>query len=221
MTEHDLLTLVLETANAADLRYQNWIQATFAVLVTTYFTSGKINHRFLAIVGLIYLMYSIAQLTAILFLHGRRAFRLTAAERNSLAMFVERGGVIVADAICASPEFTKAFRRELSAIFPASTLARIPPEHNLFTREFGGYELSQVTVRDPQVRAGDDPLKADLMKVSPLLEGLQIDDRYAVIFSPYDISCALENGSSLDCKGYVKDDAARLGINVILFALQQ
>lgn len=71
MTEHDLLTLVLETANAADLRYQNWIQATFAVLVTTYFTSGKINHRFLAIVGLIYLMYSIAQLTAILFLHGR------------------------------------------------------------------------------------------------------------------------------------------------------
>ena len=71
------------------------------------------------------------------------------------------------------------------------------------------------------MRAGDDPLTAHLKKVSPLLEGLQIDDRISVVFSPYDISCALENGSSLQCKGYVKGDAARLAINIILFALQQ
>ena len=50
---------------------------------------------------------------------------------------------------------------------------------------------------------------------------LLVDDRIAVIFSPYDISCALENHSSMDCTGYIREDAARLGINVILFALQQ
>lgn len=157
----------------------------------------------------------------ILFMHGRREFRLTAAERNGLAMFVERGGVIFADAICASPEFNTAFHREMAAIFPSHELARIPTGHPLFTRDFGGYDLNQVTLRDPQIRADDDPLKAHLTKVSPLLEGLHLDDRISVIFSPYDISCALENGSSLECKGYVKDDAARLSINVILFALQQ
>jgi hypothetical protein len=42
-----------------------------------------------------------------------------------------------------------------------------------------------------------------------------------VILSPYDISCALEKGASLECKGYVAEDAARLGANVILYALQQ
>ncbi len=157
----------------------------------------------------------------ILFMHGRRAFQLTAVERSALALFVERGGVIVADAICGSPEFSTAFRREMAAIFPLHELSRIPPGHPLFTRDFGGYPLDQVTLRDPQSRSADDPLKAHLAKVSPLLEGVQIDDRYAILFSPYDISCAMENGSSLECNGYVKEDAARLAINVILFALQQ
>jgi hypothetical protein len=42
-----------------------------------------------------------------------------------------------------------------------------------------------------------------------------------VILSPYDLSCALENGASLECKGYIKEDAARLATNVILFSLLQ
>ena len=59
------------------------------------------------------------------------------------------------------------------------------------------------------------------MQITPHLEGLEIDGRPAVIFSPYDISCALESGSSLQCKGYIKEDAARLATNAILYALQQ
>jgi hypothetical protein len=157
----------------------------------------------------------------ILFVHGRRAFRFSAAERESLAAFAERGGVIFADAICASNEFANSFRREMETVFPDRSLSRIPPEHPMFTREFRGYDLSKLTLRDPQVRRGDDPLKANLTKVSPLLEGLAIDDRIAVIFSPYDISCAMENSTSLECKGYVKEDAAKLATNVILFALMQ
>ena len=49
----------------------------------------------------------------------------------------------------------------------------------------------------------------------------KIDGRIAVILSPYDISCALEKGASLECKGYAPPDAARLGANVLLYALQQ
>jgi hypothetical protein len=41
------------------------------------------------------------------------------------------------------------------------------------------------------------------------------------VLSPYDISCALEKGASLECNGYLPADAARLGANVLLFALQQ
>jgi hypothetical protein len=106
-------------------------------------------------------------------------------------------------------------------IFPEQTLTRIPPEHPLFTREFRGYDLAKVTLRDPQLRSGDDPLKANLTEVSPLLEGISIDDRLVVIFSPYDISCAMENSNSLECKGYLKEDAAKIATNVVLFVLQQ
>lgn len=157
----------------------------------------------------------------IMFIHGRRAFRFSADERAALTAFFERGGVMFADAICASPEFTDSFRREMNAILPGSSLARIPPSHPMFTREFRGYDLAKLTLRDPEVRGGDDPLKANLTKVSPFLEAITVDDHMAVIFSPYDISCAMENSTSLECKGYIKQDAAKLATNVILYALQQ
>ena len=42
-----------------------------------------------------------------------------------------------------------------------------------------------------------------------------------MIFSKYDLSCALEKQDSVQCQGYVRDDAARIGLNVILYSLQQ
>ena len=157
----------------------------------------------------------------IVFMHGRRQFRFTSAERKALATYLERGGMIFADSICASQPFDESFRREMKSIFPDKRLRRVPPEHPMFTTEFHGFDLDTVTRRDPHVRAGNDPLKARLVKVAPHLEGIEMDGRYAVLFSPYDISCALENTPSLECRGYVTEDAARIGVNVILYALQQ
>lgn len=156
----------------------------------------------------------------ILFMHGRRDFRFSPSERRALADFIDRGGFVFADAICASPEFGRAFRREWEAILD-ERLTRIPPDDPLFSRAFRGYDIGSVTLRDPKLRGGDDPLEARLVQTTPLLEGIQVDGRYAVIFSPYDLSCALENQSSLECKGYVQEDAARLGVNILLYALTQ
>jgi hypothetical protein len=157
----------------------------------------------------------------VLFMHGRRAFQFSPAQRKALATYVERGGLILADAICANAQFTDSFRREMEAIFPGSSLERIAPENPLFTRTYRGFDLKTVALRDPQTRTAEDPLRANVTQITPLLEGLQIDDRIGVVFSPYDISCALESGASLECKGYLKQDAAKLAANVILFALQQ
>jgi hypothetical protein len=55
--------------------------------------------------------------------------------------------------------------------------------------------------------------------VPPELEGIEIDGRLAVIFSPYDISCALEQHEALQCRGYTREDAARIALNVIKYAL--
>ena len=55
----------------------------------------------------------------------------------------------------------------------------------------------------------------------PQLEGISMDGRWAVFFSPLDLSCALENQASPGCNGYTAEDAARIGINVILYSLHE
>jgi hypothetical protein len=157
----------------------------------------------------------------IAFMHGRRAFRFSPAERQALAEYLRRGGFVFGDAICASAQFAASFRREFEALFPGAQFVRLPPDHPIYTQEFRGSLLQRVTLRDPQVRSEEDPLRATLTEITPLLEGLELDGRLVVIFSPYDLSCGLENQTSLECKGYIKQDAARLGINILLYALGQ
>ncbi len=69
--------------------------------------------------------------------------------------------------------------------------------------------------------AATGPLVSQVRQREPYLEGLKLGDRYAVIFSPLDISCALENHESLDCEGYTRQDAARIGLNVLLYSFHQ
>ena len=157
----------------------------------------------------------------IAFMHGRRNFQFSPAERSAITNFVANGGFIFADAICASGPFAESFRQEMKVIFPDHSLQPIPPDHPLFTTDFQGFDLSRVQLRDPGRRStGDQPLRSRVDEVSPVLEGIEIDGRLAVIFSPFDLSCALENQGSIECKGYLQQDAAKIGINVILYAMQ-
>ena len=50
-------------------------------------------------------------------------------------------------------------------------------------------------------------MSAALKKVAPDLEGINFEDRWAVIFSPYDVKFALEKLDSLECRGYIREDA--------------
>lgn len=157
----------------------------------------------------------------VVFMHGRRAFTWSAAERKAVKTYLDRGGFLFADSICASKEFADSVRAEMKAIYPEGQFVRIPTTHQMLSTEYHGFDVTTVTLRDPQLREEGDALTAKLVKTAPLLEGLDLGGRTAVVLSPYDISCALEKGASLECKGYVAQDAARIGANVILFGLQQ
>jgi hypothetical protein len=157
----------------------------------------------------------------LVFMHGRHSFRLTPAERKQLRTYLERGGMLFADAICSSRQFGESFAREMSELFPEHKLERIPPGHPMFSPAFGGDDLSLVERREPQRAAVDGPLKSVVRAGEPYLEGVKLGDRYAVIFSPFDISCALENHESLECEGYTRKDAARIGLNVLLYSFHQ
>ncbi len=155
------------------------------------------------------------------FMHGRHDFRLTPAERDQLRTYLERGGTLLADSICASRAFSDAFRRELAAALPNHPLERIPADDPIFTAAYGGYDIRRVTLRDPQSLDANLPVAARLRQIEPQLEGIKIDGRWAVVFSPYDISCALESHEAVGCRGYVRQDAARIALNVLLYSLNQ
>ena len=157
----------------------------------------------------------------LVFMHGRTAFRLTEVEQKRLRQYIERGGMLMADSICASRAFSESFRREMSAVFPNRKLERIPTDDPLLSTTYGGSDLRIVSRRDPEATARGGPWEAAIHKVPPDLEGIKLGDRWGVIFSQYDLSCALEKRDSLECRGYTREDAARIGLNVVLYSLQQ
>ena len=154
----------------------------------------------------------------IVFMHGRNGFKFTGKERDAIREYVNRGGFIFADAICSSPKFAESFRKEMKEIFPAEKLEAIPKKDSIWqSKSYDGYDIQTVTLRTPI--ANDRGKSFRQTKTHPLLEGLKVKGRYAVVFSRHDLSCAMENASGSQCKGYSKDDAAKIGVNVILYAL--
>jgi hypothetical protein len=155
------------------------------------------------------------------FIHGRNAFSFSKEERAAIKKFVERGGTIFGDAVCASEAFARSFREEMKTIFEKD-LEPIPATHAMFTDKYGGFDLATVKRRDPPRERGKGPLKAVERDVPPELDGLKFDnDRYGVIFSRYDLSCALESFEATQCRGYTRDDAARIAINVVLYSVHE
>jgi len=154
-----------------------------------------------------------------LWVHGRTDFQFTPEQRRTLREYLDNGGFIIADAICGSPEFAKAFRRELGAIVPESPLQSMPADHPAMTAKFGGYDLRDVATRTPS--RGPGGLAISRRRGIPQLEFAVVNNVTSIFFSPLDLSCALESQNSIQCPGYDTNDASRIGVNLLLFALQQ
>jgi hypothetical protein len=106
----------------------------------------------------------------------------------------------------------------MAAVLPDYRLEEIPADDPIFTAaEYGGYDIRQVTLREPS--GGDGPMGVRKRQIPPKLEGVRIGDRWAVIFSPYDLSCALEKQNSMECTGYGREDAEKIALNVLLYSL--
>lgn len=154
------------------------------------------------------------------FMHGRQAFSFDAPRRKHLGEFLDRGGMLFADSICASPGFAEAFRKEIAQILPGKPLEEIPAGDPLFTAaEYGGYDIQTVTLRERADRDGPRGLRK--RQTAPRLEGIKLGDRWAVIFSPFDLSCALEKQNSMECPGYAREDAEKIALNILLYSLNQ
>jgi hypothetical protein len=154
-----------------------------------------------------------------LYMHGRKAFDVGPEGLENLRANLKTGGLLLADACCGKPEFDKAFRAFAAKLFPDARLEPIPVNDVLYSAEINGSPITSVRVR--KERADGQGAEAEYRDFQPSLEGIKLDGRWVVIYSKYDIGCALENHQSSDCKGHDKTSALRLATAAVLYALKR
>jgi hypothetical protein len=159
-----------------------------------------------------------------LYMHGRREFTLTAEEVENVKANLQTGGVLFADACCGKPAFDGSFRKLMRQMFPDRQLVVISEAEDktlyadgLYSKALNGAELRTVRRREKADAGGEGGFK----ELPPYLEGIQIDGRWVVIYSKYDVGCALENHKSTDCLGHDRESALRIGSAAVLYALKR
>jgi hypothetical protein len=155
-----------------------------------------------------------------LYVHGKKAFDIDDNGVENLQATLQSGGLLLADACCGSEAFDKAFRAFALKLFPDSKLVEIPLDDPLYSEKLNGRKIDLVERREKAggAKEGND---AGFERLPPKLEGIKIDGRWVVIYSKYDIGCALENHKSTDCLGHTPDSARRLAAAAVLYALKR
>lgn len=150
-----------------------------------------------------------------LYMHGRGRFNLDSQAVKNLRAHLTTGGFLLADACCGSTEFDAAFREMIQQIFPDSPLQRIPLEDSLYSSELNGSPIRQVRCRRRDAGPG-----SELRLARPELEGVKWGDRWVVVYSKYDLGCALEKHTSSECLGHDHESALRLASAAVLYYLR-
>jgi len=152
------------------------------------------------------------------YLHGRRTLNLNDGEIANLKAHLETHGLLFADAACGREEFDESFRVLMKKMFPDKPLEVIPPADALYSKEVNGEPLRTVKRREKTDGAGPDGAYKEL---PPHLEGIKLDGRWIVIYSKWDIGCALEKHNSSECLGHTPESALRLGTAAVLYSLKR
>lgn len=164
------------------------------------------------------------------YMHGRKPVELTDIELENIQSNLQTGGLLLADAACNGYEqwkaFDKSFRDMCAKMFPEQKLVMIQEktedgkDEPLFKiARDAGINLRNVRCRR-ELTGGNGP-EPEMRNYPVFLEGIKIDGRWVVIYSKYDIGCAIEGHKAADCLGYDKESALRIASAVVLYSLKR
>jgi hypothetical protein len=159
------------------------------------------------------------------YLHGRKPLNLSEFDLENMRQNLQTGGLLLADAACGGyeqwKEFDKSFRETCTKLFPDRKLVVIESKDDpLFKMaRQAGINLDSVRCRrELPDNKGPEP---EMRNYPVFLEGIKIDGRWVVVYSKYDIGCAIEGHKAADCLGYDKDSALRIAAAVLLYSLKR
>jgi hypothetical protein len=156
----------------------------------------------------------------ILYIHGRNRFAFSEEERRGLRKHFENGGFVIGDAICASKDFSDSVHREFLAALPDAEWRTLDPRHPFMQQDSTiRRDLSDVVLVDPST--GSNDLKQSSRRGPAEIQSLEWKGRIVMLFSPNDMSCAMESKHSMQCRGYIREHAFLIGVKMLLFAISQ
>ena len=143
----------------------------------------------------------------VLYRSGYKPFKLEPAEAARLREYLRNGGTIIFNALVGHPDFYQSAIEAAQQILPENPIYRLRLDHPMF-RSY--HEIKQVKYRERAIRDG---VVSDNY---PWFDGVDIDNRTAIIISRFDIAMGWEKNRH-DSWGYEDADAQRLGANLLSY----
>lgn len=148
------------------------------------------------------------------YMHGRKGFNFDPTDLKDLRFNLETGGLLFADACCGKVEFDQSFRKFIGELLPKAKLEQVPLNDDLFSAELNGEALTEANIECRTEASGL------MKKMAPHLEGIKHRGRWVVLYSKYDIGCALERHQASDCRSYSPASAQKIARAALLYTLR-
>jgi len=148
---------------------------------------------------------------AFCYLSGHKLVQFNKQEATNFKKYIEQGGFVFVDDCNHDIDglFAKSFEAQMSALFGATALKKIPNNHPLYTTFFK-FEKGPPTTSFELNGWGDD-------LVHDYLKAIQVNGRIGVLYSNKDYGC--EWDYDFRNKRFLAEDNTKFGVNIILYAL--
>jgi len=141
--------------------------------------------------------------TPFLFMNGHHDFVLDQDELENLRLYLDHGGFLFASGCCTNPGFPRAWRRELSRLFPQEVVRTLPYDHPIY-RVF--YRVSSIR---------------NLHENREIyLEGLFHEGRLVAVICEDGLCCAFSMDNQCNVgHGVSPEDGKKLALNIAVYAM--
>jgi hypothetical protein len=132
---------------------------------------------------------------------GNETFSLPTKEREQLRKYLTQGGFLLVSPGCSDEKWDKSFRQEIKVCFPDHPLQKIPMTHPIFS----------VVNAIPRL--------TEKHGKTVFLEGVEINGRLALVYSPDGLNDVEHASGCCCCGGNEIQDPARVNVNVFAYAV--
>lgn len=132
---------------------------------------------------------------------GEGDFALLPDERENLRQYLHRGGFLLASASCSSPEWNRAFRREIAGLFPLTPAEKLTFDHPMFSTV---HRITQLQAKHGEPKP---------------LEGVSIDGRLVIVYSEDGLNDTAHAQGCCCCGGNEITNCIDVNVNILAYAL--